>query len=39
MKTVLCVLGVALVGVALLVVLSACKISGEIYDWERRDGR
>lgn len=39
METALCVVGVIVLGVVLLVVLSACKVSGDIEDWERRDCR
>ena len=39
MKTALCAVGVVVLGVVLLTVLCACKVSGEISEWERRDGR
>ena len=39
MKTALCVVGVIVLGFALLAALCACKVSGKISEWERRDGR
>lgn len=39
MEAVLCIIGVVVVGVALLVALGACKVSSDISEWERRDGR
>ena len=39
MEIVLGVVGVVLLGVVLLTILCACKVSGDISEWERRDGR
>lgn len=39
METVLGVVGVIVLGAALLIALCACKVSGDISEWERRDGR
>lgn len=39
MNAVLGVIGIILLGAVLIVALSACRVSGKIDDWERRDGR
>lgn len=39
MTTVLCAIGITVLCWLLLAVLGACKLSGDISEWEERDGK